>query len=148
LAFVIYTSGTTGQPKGVLIEHRGLVNISHFAVKAFDINSSDKLLQFFVPSFDPFLWEVFMTFTAGATLVLVERETIHGNTQHFESYLEEQKVTVVNFTPSYLNLLALDSLKNIKTIITGGEFPNIEKARITAVITNSISTFTVQQKLV
>ena len=129
LAFVIYTSGTTGQPKGVLIEHLGLVNLSHFAVDAFDLSSSDKLLQFFVPSFDPFLWEVFMTFTAGATLVLVDREIIHGNTQQFESYIEEQKVTVVNFTPSYLNLLTLDSLKNIKTIITGGEFPNLEKAQ-------------------
>ena len=26
LAYVIYTSGTTGRPKGVLVEHHGLVN--------------------------------------------------------------------------------------------------------------------------
>ena len=27
LAYVIYTSGSTGQPKGVMIEHAGLVNL-------------------------------------------------------------------------------------------------------------------------
>ena len=26
LAYVIYTSGTTGNPKGVMIEHKGVVN--------------------------------------------------------------------------------------------------------------------------
>ncbi|HEX3043997.1 MAG TPA: amino acid adenylation domain-containing protein, partial [Bacillota bacterium] len=30
LLYIIYTSGTTGQPKGVMLEHRNLVNLIHF----------------------------------------------------------------------------------------------------------------------
>ncbi|MFD1907794.1 AMP-binding protein [Paenibacillus rhizoplanae] len=30
LAYVIYTSGTTGQPKGVMVEHSGMVNLRDY----------------------------------------------------------------------------------------------------------------------
>ena len=29
LAFVIYTSGTTGKPKGVMVEHKGIINLKN-----------------------------------------------------------------------------------------------------------------------
>src|SRR5262249_25665730 len=35
LAYVIYTSGSTGQPKGVMVEHRALVNHMHWVQSAF-----------------------------------------------------------------------------------------------------------------
>src|SRR5690606_33519506 len=31
-----YTSGTTGRPKGVLLRHRSLVNVSRFTLEAID----------------------------------------------------------------------------------------------------------------
>ncbi|WP_155271371.1 AMP-binding protein, partial [Xenorhabdus bovienii] len=33
LAYIIYTSGTTGQPKGVMVEHTGVVNLSQFIAR-------------------------------------------------------------------------------------------------------------------
>ncbi|NRD75881.1 AMP-binding protein [Shewanella sp. VB17] len=47
LAYVIYTSGTTGKPKGVMIEHRGVVNLSQFIIKTHEISADTKVLLFF-----------------------------------------------------------------------------------------------------
>src|ERR1051325_10613280 len=35
LAYVIYTSGSTGQPKGVMVEHAGLLNYLHWALRTY-----------------------------------------------------------------------------------------------------------------
>ncbi|MET3038575.1 condensation domain-containing protein, partial [Chryseobacterium sp. NRRL B-14859] len=37
LAYVIYTSGSTGLPKGVMVEHRNLVNLLYWNIETFDI---------------------------------------------------------------------------------------------------------------
>jgi non-ribosomal peptide synthetase component F len=46
LAYVIYTSGSTGRPKGVLIAHQGLCNLAEAQIRAFDIRSDSRVLQF------------------------------------------------------------------------------------------------------
>jgi len=44
---IMYTSGTTGQPKGVVLDHLGLINKSMFATERQGINSDDRLCLFF-----------------------------------------------------------------------------------------------------
>ncbi|MFM7791085.1 MAG: AMP-binding protein, partial [Microcystis panniformis] len=52
LAYVIYTSGSTGQPKGVMIEHQSIVNLSLNWGKLFHVKPQSRLLQFGSFSFD------------------------------------------------------------------------------------------------
>ncbi|KPX63068.1 Syringopeptin synthetase C, partial [Pseudomonas syringae pv. lapsa] len=69
LAYVIYTSGSTGNPKGVMIEHRGLVNYSVDAARLFGLSQSDTVLQQNTLNFDLSVEEIFPALLAGATLV-------------------------------------------------------------------------------
>ncbi|MBX8531240.1 amino acid adenylation domain-containing protein [Pseudomonas cichorii] len=69
LAYVIYTSGSTGLPKGVMIEHRSLVNYSLDAASLFELTSGDLVLQQNSPNFDLSVEEIFPALLAGATLM-------------------------------------------------------------------------------
>ncbi|MFQ3633047.1 amino acid adenylation domain-containing protein, partial [Roseiflexus sp.] len=69
-AYVIYTSGSTGMPKGVVVEHRNLINHNHAIVALFDLQPSDRILQVASPVFDMALEETLPALTAGATIVL------------------------------------------------------------------------------
>nr|WP_306298895.1 non-ribosomal peptide synthetase [Pseudomonas syringae] len=69
LAYVIYTSGSTGNPKGVMIEHRGLVNYSLDAARLFELDAHDTVLQQNSLNFDLSVEETFPTLLAGATLM-------------------------------------------------------------------------------
>jgi len=120
LAYVIYTSGSTGNPKGVMIEHGGFVNMIMDQISGFDISESDRVLQFASPSFDASLSEIFMALLKGAGLVLINKETIE-DTDHFIAYIAKHQVSVITFPPVYLNALNKHPLPSVRTIITAGE---------------------------
>ncbi|MDM8517687.1 amino acid adenylation domain-containing protein [Desulfobacterales bacterium HSG16] len=120
LAYVIYTSGSTGQPKGVMIEHGGFVNMITAQISGFSVNEKDRVLQFASPSFDASLSEIFMALLKGAAIVLIKKDTINDK-DAFLQYIEKLNVSVITFPPVYLKMLERHPLPSVKTIITAGE---------------------------
>ena len=114
LAYCIYTSGTTGQPKGVMIEHHGVVAMQDYLVKLYDVTEKDNVLQFANYIFDASVWETTLALYCGATLVLVSHDTI-TDTVAFEKYVTDNNVTLTLLPPQYFRQTDVESFRIMTT---------------------------------
>jgi amino acid adenylation domain-containing protein len=119
IAYIIYTSGSTGNPKGVVIEHRGISSLSTFHKRNFRINEMDRVAQFASSSFDASVWEIFMALLSGAVLHVLSRDLI-GNFKLFETYFKRNRISMVLLPPSFVNHLDVDAFASLRLLITGG----------------------------
>jgi amino acid adenylation domain-containing protein/non-ribosomal peptide synthase protein (TIGR01720 family) len=119
LAYLIYTSGTTGQPKGVMVEHKGIANLKVVWEESFGISPQDRIGFFASISFDASVWEIFMALLNGATLYVLSKELL-ANLCEFQEYLGENSITVMTLPPSYAQHLDPSSLSDLRLLITAG----------------------------
>lgn len=120
LAYLIYTSGSTGQPKGVMIEHRGVVNTTLSQIPLFNITNTSRILQFASFSFDSSVCEIFRTLLAGATLVLNPAD-LNTPGDILADTLIRQKITTVTLPPAALELLPVRHYPDLCTLASAGE---------------------------
>jgi amino acid adenylation domain-containing protein len=120
LVYVIYTSGSTGQPKGVMVEHKGLCNLALAEIETFGVNPSSRVLQFASFSFDAFIWEVLMAWGGGATLYLGNKDNLMPGLPLVER-LRDDAITHITLPPSALAVLPWENLPSLQTIIVAGE---------------------------
>lgn len=102
LAYVIYTSGSTGDPKGVMIEHRAIVNRLEWMRQHYHFGPQDRILQKTPATFDVSVWEFFLPALCGATLVVAPPEA-HRNPFAIANLIREEKITTLHFVPSMLS---------------------------------------------
>ncbi len=120
LAYVIYTSGSTGQPKGVLIEHKGICNLAHAQSKAFYVRPESRVIQFASFSFDASVSEIFMALVTGAALCVATREQMLPG-QPLADLLNSQSITTATIPPAVLATLPQQVFPKLETIISAGE---------------------------
>jgi amino acid adenylation domain-containing protein len=128
-AYILYTSGTTGEPKGVVVEHRNLVNLLKGMTPALEAHSSSKTwLAVTSIGFDISVLELFWGLSCGFKVVLMPCNLMAGIAQGAVSELiRKHSVSHFQCTPSLLGLLmetedGLSSLKNVRKLLIGGEF--------------------------
>ncbi|MBN2536021.1 MAG: amino acid adenylation domain-containing protein, partial [Spirochaetales bacterium] len=131
-AYIMYTSGSTGKPKGIVTTH---YNISRVVKKTnyIDMTESDVLLQLSNYAFDGSTFDIFGSLLNGATLVLMNRETVI-DIHALSALIKEKKVSVFFITTALFNTLVdldIEALQNVRKILFGGErvsFPHVKKA--------------------
>ena len=121
LAYVLYTSGSAGKPKGVMVEHRNVVNLFIGMDRA--IGSDPGIwLALTSMAFDISVVELLWTLTRGFTVIL------HGDegTHTIAAELSRHHVTHLQSVPSLARMLLMDThapaaLNSLKKLILGGE---------------------------
>ncbi|HEX8353744.1 MAG TPA: amino acid adenylation domain-containing protein, partial [Pyrinomonadaceae bacterium] len=105
LAYVIYTSGSTGEPKGVMVEHRSVVNL-WVALGRAVYEGLGAALRVTVNAplfFDASVKQV-VQLLGGHTLVVVPEEVRRDPEQIFD-FISRERVSVLDCTPSLLRPL-------------------------------------------
>ncbi|OHU92273.1 MULTISPECIES: non-ribosomal peptide synthetase [Pseudoalteromonas] len=124
-AYVIYTSGSTGKPKGVMVTHQNVCRLFESVRDEFDFGCEDVWTLFHSCAFDYSIWETWGALFHGGKLVIVPSQTTKS-TEDFYQLLQDQKVTVLNQTPSALKeLIKVDQDKqaalSLRYLMFGGE---------------------------
>ncbi|WP_447733392.1 non-ribosomal peptide synthase/polyketide synthase [Pseudomonas shirazensis] len=123
LAYVIYTSGSTGQPKGVMVEHRNVVNLVHWSQRLCQVPGPGAVLHKTPVSFDASVWELFWPLCSGLRLVLA-RPDGQRDPHYLAQLIQAQHVSVVQFVPAllqqFLEAPASARCVSLSDIVCGG----------------------------
>ena len=121
LIYIIYTSGTTGNPKGVMIEHKKLINLISYSILF--IKTGDIGVSYINYAFDAINVEIYPILLNGGSLHILG-DSVRINLDYLYKYLIKHNVTFVVLPSILATEFALNYvLENtkLKTIIVGGD---------------------------
>ncbi|WP_424211337.1 non-ribosomal peptide synthetase [Streptomyces sp. BI20] len=104
LAYTIFTSGSTGEPKGVMVDHIGVVNLVRDVAERFSVGPEDRLLAISGLHFDASIYDVFGVLTQGGTVVLPPPFE-HAEPEVWAELVRTERVTLWNSVPVLMELL-------------------------------------------
>ncbi|MTH34464.1 amino acid adenylation domain-containing protein [Paracoccus limosus] len=141
MAYVIFTSGSTGEPKGVVIEHRAIVNRLMWMQAHYGVDASDRILQKTPATFDVSVWEFFLPMIAGAELVMAPPGA-HRDPAAIAALIRDHGVTTCHFVPSMLSAFlaspASDGLEMRRVFCSGEELTADQRDRFHARIASEL----------
>lgn len=140
-AYVIYTSGSTGTPKGVLVTHRAIVNRLLWMGEHYGFGPQDRILQKTPATFDVSVWEFFLSFITGGTLVVAPPDA-HRDPAAIAALIRGEGITTLHFVPSmlaaFLDARESDGIAVARVFCSGEELPADLRDRFHARVTGEL----------
>lgn len=124
LAYVIYTSGSTGQPKGVMVEHRGVLVLWRGLEEVYEAAACQNIALNAAINFDASVQQL-IQLLSGRTLFVIPQEH-RLDTVKLLDFLDVNHIDGIDCTPSQLRAW-IDGglLKNngyrLRVVLVGGE---------------------------
>ncbi len=103
LAYCLYTSGTTGMPKGSLVQHHSMVNLTAGMYDPLGVEDYLRVAVVSPAVFDPFGQKLFIALLNGHCVYLVP-DTIKKSRAIFD-YFKTNEIDMIDGTQSYMQLL-------------------------------------------
>lgn len=123
-ATMFYTSGSQGFPKGVVTNHRALVNRLRWAQEVFPFNDQDRFLQLAAFHFDIAFWEITAPLLSGAQLVIPPPDA-QSDVRELVGLVSTHHITALHFIPSLLHAFLQDTqvftANKLRLVFCGGE---------------------------
>jgi amino acid adenylation domain-containing protein len=129
IAYIIYTSGSTGKPKGCQVKHGNLQHLFLQQEPWLSFSATDRWIMAHSVAFDFSVWEMYGALVNGGSLYIPGREQVR-DTGMFCHLLEDQRITILNQTPSsFYALLDIIQLRDLRMVIFGGDVLDFTKLR-------------------
>lgn len=134
VAYVLFTSGSTGRPKGIPIRHRQLDEFVRHNVDRYRVGPGSRLSQTFGLTFDPSVFDMFVAWGGGATLVVPSREQLLDPVR----FVTERRITHWYSVPSLISVarangtLTEASMPELSWSLFAGEQLTTDSARLWA----------------
>jgi amino acid adenylation domain-containing protein len=131
VAYLLFTSGSTGTPKGVPIRHRNVAGYLEHCVERYGVGPGCRLSQTFDLTFDPSVFDLFVSWTTGATLVVPQDEEIITPAE----FVVRKRITHWYSVPSVVSLarrlrgLRPGSMPDLRWSVFAGEQLTLAQAR-------------------
>lgn len=124
--YSIFTSGSTGVPKGVVISHRGMIDLADWLVDTFNFTESDALGNQTPFYFDGSVKDICICLKTGATLNVISRKYF-SFPKLIIPFLNDRKITAILWATSAVilignsDILDIDLPKHLRLVTFAGE---------------------------
>lgn len=110
--YSIFTSGSTGVPKGVVISHRGMIDLADWLVETFEFTDQDALGNQTPFYFDGSVKDICICLKSGATLNVIGKKYFTF-TKLLMPFLNERHITAILWATSAIVMVGNSDILNI-----------------------------------